>query len=410
MLNILLVVWFLFVVLLSPLTVLGETLHLSAKDVLLLDLELKKLKPGDTLLLEPGIYSLPDSLTIHKGHNGKPGKPITLKGKVREKVILDGEKKPFTVLRIEGDYWNIENLTIRDGRDYGIFLKGANLRVKDNDFYGSGEDAIKSIEGSKNLEILNNRTFNTGKEGIDIFGTDKAKISGNRINDPGGYGIFAKGGAKNISIEGNTIFRASRAGIYIGGVSNFLIQGEQYECSNCQAVNNLVVQAGAHGVFAMGCQNGLIAHNTIIGTSSWFGAPLGAGTGGGLKPLNPIPSKNIRIINNIVINPKSKVYLQVVEGSSIDFSSDNNLYYGLPQPLFDWRGTILSWNDFKRISQQETHSIFKDPKFMDPANNNYNVDPQSPAKKAGTSIEKVLDKDLSGKKRNQASPTIGAFE
>lgn len=410
MTRILRVVSILFMILLFSFQVSGETIHFSSKDFLPLDQALRKLKPGDTLLLEPGTYTLPEGLTIHKGHNGNPGKPITIKGRVREKVILDGMKQPFTVVRVEGDYWNFENLTIRDGKEYGIFIKSSHIKVKDNDFYGSAEDCIKSIYGSKDLEIINNRTFNPGHEGIDIFGTDKAKIYGNKIHDAGANGIFAKGGARNISIEGNTVFRARKAAIYIGGISDIMGQGEKNECTNCQAVNNLVIQAGAHGVFAFGCQDGLVAHNTIIGTSSWYGAPLGAGNGGDAKTIGVIPSKNIRIINNIVINPKSKVYLQVEEGSANNFTADNNLYFGLPAPGFDWRGRILSWDDFKKVSQQETHAIFKDPKFINPANNNYNVDPQSPAKKAGTSIEKVLDKDLNGKKRNQASPTIGAFE
>ena len=398
--------------LLSSFQASAETIKFSFGNSSIFEQTLKMLKPGDTLLLEPGTYSFTGGVTISKGHNGKPGKPITIRGKVKEKVILDGGNQPFTVLRVEGDYWNIENLTIKDGKEYGIFLKGSHIRVKDNDFYGSAEDCIKSMEGSNNLEIINNRTYNSGREGIDIFGTDKAKVFGNKIHDPGGYGIFAKGGARNISIEGNTILRARKAGIYIGGISTstLMSKGQQYECTNCQAVNNLVIDAAAHGVFALGCQNGLIAHNTIIGSSSWFGAPLGAGKGGDDKSNPRIHSKNIKIINNIVAYPKSKIYLQVEEGAAENFFADNNLYFGLPNPLFDWKGRMLSWDDFKKESQQEIHAVFKDPKFFDPTKNNFKVDPQSPAKKAGRTIEKILDKDLEGKKRTQASPTIGAFE
>lgn len=400
----------LLIILLYSFNVSGETISFPTAESLTLDQALRKLKPGDTLLLEAGTYLLPEGVTIHKGHNGRPDKPITIKGKAREKAILDGKNQPFTVVRVEGDYWNIENLTIRDGKEYGILLKSSHLKVRDNDFFGSGEDCIKSLYGANDLEIINNRTFNSGREGIDIFGTDKAKISGNKIHDPGGYGIFAKGGARNISIEGNTVIRARHAGIYIGGISDFLVQGEKVECTHCQAVNNLVIQAGAHGVFAMGCQDGLIAHNTIIGTSSWYGAPLGAGNGGDPKTIGHMPSKNIRIMNNIVAYPKSKVYLQVEEGSSNNFSSDNNLYFGLTSPGFDWKGRILPLDEFKKVTAQENHAILKDPKFINPANYDFRLDPQSPAKEAGLSIEKDLGKDMNGKKRNLAHPTIGALE
>jgi len=410
MLKTLLWIVALSMMLLSPWQISAETIKFSFGDSSIFEQTLIMLKPGDTLLMEPGTYSFPEGVTISKGHNGKPGKPITIRGRVKEKVILDGEKQPFTVLRVEGDYWNIENLTIKDGKEYGILLKGSHIRVKDNNFYGSAEDCIKSISGANDLEVINNRTFNSGREGIDIFGTDGAKISGNKIHDPGGYGIYAKGGARNISIEGNMIFRARKAGIYIGGISDLMKQGERNECTNCQAVNNVVIDAAAHGIFAFGCENGLIAHNTIIGTSSWFGAPLGAGNGGDAKTIGIIPSRNIRIINNIVAYPKSKVYVQVEEGSSTNFFSDHNLYFGLSNPGFDWRGRILSWEEFIKVTNQESHAIFKDPHFINMSNNNFHLRPQSPAREAGMAVEKKLDKDFMGKKRNMARPTIGAFE
>lgn len=403
--------WFWVTVLLMvPLPASGETVVFSPEDPMNLEQVLNRLKPGDTLLLNPGHYFLPEGLTVSKGHDGRPGKPITLKGKVPEKTILDGRQQAVVVLRIGGDYWNIENLTIKDGKEYGILLKGSHIRVRDNVFYGSGEDAIKSIYRADDLEISHNRVFNPGAEGIDIFGTVGAKIHGNMIQSAGGCGIFAKGGARNISIEGNTVIRPRQAGIHIGGMSDFLSEGEQYECTNCRAVNNLVVQAGAHGVFALGCRDGLIAHNTIIGTSGWYGAPLGAGSGGDPKTVGRIPSKNIRIFNNIVAYPKSQVYLQVENNSEGNFFSDKNLYFGLLKTRFDWRGALHSWDEFKKNTQNEVQALLQDPLFEDLTQGNYSLKSQSPAKGAGLPVDKTLENDINGQKRRISHPSLGAWE
>jgi hypothetical protein len=403
--------WFcVMVVFLFSLRASGETLVFSPEAPLTLEQVIKSMKPGDTLLLNPGHYFLPEGVTISNGHNGRLDKPITLKGKDPEKVILDGRQQAVVVLRIEGDYWNVENLTIKDGKEYGILLKGSHLRVKNNVFFGSGEDAIKSIFKANELEISHNRVFNPGREGIDIFGTIGAKIHGNIIKSAGGCGIFAKGGARNISIEGNTVIHARQGGIYIGGMSDFLSDGETHECTGCRAVSNLVVQSGAHGVFALGCRDGLIAHNTIIGTSSWYGAPLGSGHGGESKTIGRIPSKNIKIFNNIVAYPKSRVYLQVEKDSEGDFYSDYNLFFGLPNPRFDWRGISHPWEEFKKTTKNEVHTLLQDPQFEDLTGDNYSLRAQSPAKKAGLSIDQSLENDIRGQKRRLSQPTLGAWE
>ncbi len=397
-------------VLLSPFRVSGETIIFSPEDPMNLEQVLNRMKPGDTLLLNPGQYFLPEGLTVSKGHNGRSDKPITLKGKDAENVILDGRHQAVAVLRIEGDYWNAENLTIKDGKEYGILLKGSHLKIKNNVFSGSGEDAMKSIYRADDLEISHNQVFSPGHEGVDIFGTVGAKVYGNLIQSAGGCGIFAKGGARNISIEGNTVIRARQGGIYIGGMSDFLSEGESYECTACRAVTNLVVQSGAHGIFALGCRDGLIAHNTIIGTSSWYGAPLGAGNGGDPRTIGRIPSKNIRIFNNIVAYPKSRIYSQVETNSEGNFFSDYNLYFGLSKPQFDWRGVLLPWEAFKKNTKYETHAILRDPQFEDLAKENYSLRPHSPAKGAGLSIEKKLENDITGNKRRLSHPTLGAWE
>lgn len=397
--------WFLTVFLFSV-SVSGETIPFPSEDSLTLEQALKRLKPGDFLLLEPGTYPVPEGITIPKGRNGNPGKPITFKARVKGSVNLDGMGQASPVLRIEGSFWNIEGLKIREPKGRGILIKGTHIQLKENEIVGGGHDGIKSLCGTTDLEIVRNRVLGSAENGIDIFGSLRAKIIGNEIREVGGYGIFAKGGARNILIEGNKVIRPRKAGIYIGGISTPELMCGSFECSECRAVNNLVVGAGAHGVFALGCQDGLIAHNTIVNTSSWYGAPLGAGVGGEGK----IGSRNIRIANNLVAYPRSKIYFQVESNSGADFSSDYNLYYGLANPQFDWKGTLLSWDALKKNTSSESHAVLKDPQFGQKTGESFSLLPRSPAKEAGMAIDKGLDRDITGKKRNPSQPTIGAWE
>jgi len=381
-----------------------------------------KLKGGDTLIIEPGEYSAPEGITIRS--SGEPGKPIIIKAKVKGKVKVNGgwggidcrgKNDCHPLLRIQGGYLRIEGLTLLNAKGYAILInqQGHHIQVIDNDIVGAGWDGIKTVCGSRDVDLINNRIVSPKEDGIDIFGTVGAKVLRNEIVSPEAYGMFAKGGARNILFEGNRIFNPQQAGIFIGGLSTHGLMCGDYECTDCQAVNNLVVGAGAHGIFAYGCLNGLIANNTIISANSrsGWGASLGAGQGSSPNTGNKKRgSMNIKIVNNIVTYPKKQAYLEVEQGSTTNLYCDYNLYFGLSKPRFDWDGKGRSWDEFKAIGQ-ETHAILRDPQFKDPAQGDYRLLPQSPARGAGLPLDKMVEKDISSNIRPKMSkPSLGAFE
>lgn len=406
---------FLLSVWVVPNDLLGKVYHFSPMDSMeTLEQMLVKLRPGDTLFFEPGEYLFSEGITISKRRHssGESGKPITLKAKGR--VILNGMNQAPVLLRIEGDYWKIEGLILKWSKTYGILIKGNHIQVKDNEIIEAGQDGIKTLCGTRDVDLLDNRIVSPKEDGIDVFGTADGRILRNEIISSNNYGIFAKGGARNILIEGNKVFSPRQSGIFIGGFSDYWLMCGTYECTDCQATNNLVVGAGAHGVFAYGCLNGLIAHNTIIGanTQSGWGASLGAGAGVSPDTSNKKRgSGNVRIVNNIVAYPKSPIYLQVEESSAIDIYCDYNLYFGHSKPKFDWKGKSLTWDELKTVSGQEIHAILRDPQFKNLTLGDYHLQSQSPANSAGLPLDKVVEKDLSGNIRPKiAKPTLGAFE
>ncbi len=371
-----------------------------------------KLKAGDTLIMESGEYTAPEEITLRS--SGEPGKPITLKAKVKGKVIVDGMNQVPVLLRVSGNYLRVEGLTLKRSKTYGILVKGKHIQIKENEIIDAGKDGIKTLCGTEDIDLLDNRIVSPKEDGIDMFGTVGGRILRNEIVSAKDYGIFAKAGSRNILMDGNRIFYPGKSGIFIGGFSDYWLMCGTYECTDCQAINNLVVGAGSHGIFAFGCFNGLIAHNTIIeaNSKSGWGASLGACAGASPdtrdKKRN---SQNIRIINNIVAFPRSPIYLQVEEGS-VNVYCDYNLYFGLSNPRqFDWKGKGLTWEEFKNVTGQEGHAIFKDPQFENPARRDYHLQSQSPAKGAGILLDKRVEKDISGAIRPiKSEPSLGAFE
>lgn len=390
----------------------GKTYHFPATESLLnLEKQMDKLQPGDTLVMEPAEHVTKDGITLRP--SGKPGKPITLKAKAKGKVVLDGMNQTQVLVRIEGNYLRVEGLTLKKCTSYGVLIKGNHIQLKDNEIIEAGHDGVKTLAHTRDIEVIGNRIVSPKEDGIDFIGTFGGKIRKNEIITPDHYGIFTKAGCKNILIEGNTIIRPIKSGIFIGGLSTPKVMVDTYECTDCQAVNNLVVGAGAHGVFAYGVLNGLIAHNTIIeaNSKSGWGASLGVGTGSSPYTIdNKKASQNVRIVNNIVVFPKNPLYLQV-EAGSINVTSDFNLYFGLTKPQFEWLGKGMTWEELKKVAGQEIHAIFKDPLFVNPSKQDFRLQSQSPAKGSGNPLEKTVEVDFSGNKRpNKTNPSLGAFE
>lgn len=84
-----------------------------------LQFALDQLLPGDTLILNPGIYKSPGAL--YRGGTEKA--PITIKALKARTVVLEGDKKGAVQLRIDkAPHVKIENLEIRWFRRYGLYV------------------------------------------------------------------------------------------------------------------------------------------------------------------------------------------------------------------------------------------------------------------------------------------------
>lgn len=84
---------------------------------------------GETVFLLPGVYSLRDDLVIAPDHSGCPGSRRHLRcGDTEERqAVLDFGGTDHG-LRLCGSFWDVENITVTNGR--GIMIEGSYNRVR----------------------------------------------------------------------------------------------------------------------------------------------------------------------------------------------------------------------------------------------------------------------------------------
>jgi hypothetical protein len=71
---------------------------------------------GDLILLEPGVYT--EIVNVHE----TPG--LTIRGLDRNEVVLDGEFERYTGITVTADDVVVENLTVRNYRENGVYWTG----------------------------------------------------------------------------------------------------------------------------------------------------------------------------------------------------------------------------------------------------------------------------------------------
>ncbi|MHC4753459.1 MAG: ankyrin repeat domain-containing protein, partial [Planctomycetota bacterium] len=164
--------------------------------------------PGATILLRGGIYRFSHTIRISK--SGKPRGRISLRAYPGEKVVLDFSRVGYNGILLEGAFWHIKGLAIKDAGYNGIVLATENshhnvleqLTVFDNRWTGialhngashnlvlncdayhnfdprnNGEDAdgieVKFSIGEGNV-LIGNRAWSNSDDGYDFWDSGRA--------------------------------------------------------------------------------------------------------------------------------------------------------------------------------------------------------------------------------------------
>ena len=278
-----------------------------------------ELKGGDTLLVEPGVYT--GNFTIEK--SGEDGNPITIEANGEPGSVILRDPEPTVggfregVIQAAGqENLNIEGFRIEDTSWAGISIRdGRNITVENNQTENTGASGIIALPDtefgggeaevtSSNIKILNNEITNanarwtggrgntTGdQEALSVWGVDGFEVAGNKVNGATREGIDIKVGSRNGTVHDNEVEgAASISGTprgYQGGPAIYL-DGNRADMKNIEVFNNVVKNNTADGIVVADEDKGigkvsgikiydnLVYGNGILGTNGGVGIGIGS--------------------------------------------------------------------------------------------------------------------------------------
>lgn len=110
-----------------------------------------KIAAGDTILMRAGTYAYNSQLTIAFGNNGSNGARKHLFAYANELPILDFDGQPVSAttsnnargIQLEGNYWHLKGLDVRNSADNGIFVAGNNNIIEQCVIHGNNDSGLQ---------------------------------------------------------------------------------------------------------------------------------------------------------------------------------------------------------------------------------------------------------------------------
>jgi hypothetical protein len=380
-----------------------------------LETALADLTPGTALRIRPGTYA---GGAFESGIAGTASAPIWIGGVAgMTRPILSGGANAIQLsspsyvilhdLEITGQDSN--GLNIDDGSDYPAgaanHLVFRNLFIHD---IGSGgnQDCLK-LSGVDDFFVLGSefRGCSAGSA-IDHVGCHRGVIARNAFVELGGNGVQSKGGSEDIEIKQNRFLDAGERAVNIGGSTGFEFfrpalssSGENVEARNIRVISNLF-RGGTSPIAFVGCDDCLVANNTIVDPLRWVVRILQETTS--TAEYTFAPARNGRFVNNAVYFAVADLSTHVNVGPDTDaasFEFSNNLWYAHDTPS----------ESEPSLPAPEIAGVYAvDPGFGDAANDDVSIGANSPLAGAGEALPEVTG-DLDGACFADP-PSIGALE
>lgn len=193
----------------------------------------------------------------------------------------------------------------------------------------AAHETIK-INQSQYIYLEDSEVSGADDNTIDYVAVQYGHIVRNKISNANDWCAYVKGGSANIRVEGNEIFNCGTGGFTTGqgtGFEYMVSPWLHYEAYGITFVNNVIHDTQGAGIGVNGGFNIVMAHNTMyrVGSTSHvievvFGGRecdmdpslpadtcsrnlAAGGWGSTSREGEPIPNKNVYILNNIVYNP-----------------------------------------------------------------------------------------------------------
>jgi parallel beta-helix repeat protein len=375
--------------------------------------------PGDTILVNSGTY-----VGCRIGMPGNPSAVKTLEAAPGAAVLVNApgpDNKHNSIIEVENfaltmSDWVIAGFEVANSPNYGIDVRVTDrITVENNHVHNSALTGIFTAF-SNYVVIQNNETDHNNEHGIYQSNSSVyPAIRGNNSHDNASAGIHMNGddteappnGKKTglvqyATVEDNIIWNngtAGGSGINCDGVDDSLIANNLLYNNHASGISLYAID-GAHG-----SSNNMVYNNTILmAPNSRFVINI-PNDGGGKKP----PVGNI-VKNNILYTPDSNHGSILVAKAGVEgFESDYNVVVNVFSINND--NSTISLKKWQSHGY-DLHSIIATPEqlFINPAANNYQLKPGSPAIDAGTTLSAV-PVDIVGVTRPQGSAyDIGCYE
>jgi hypothetical protein len=295
---------------------------------------------------------------------------------------------------------------------YGIAASDSNMLIKNNIIHDCGRRGISvHIYATDNLNVSNimveNNTFYNGFHTTSL---DSAVGTGGEINSH----------INNITFRNNLIYEDKDVNVTAPeGYGSATIYFEGRNASNLNDIyvyNNIIKFTSGSGVhFDSVIGNSYVYNNIFYGVNS-------KATNNLFLVNYETYSKNAVIKNNIfygtgnfsVYHYSAGLY-EMTNQDHKEIDANYNLYWQedsrIPVVWATGRIWLTSeWDAMKNATGWESNSSAPaNPLFVDPENNDFHLQSNSPAKWAGTPIP-GLTRDYEGQLYNTTRPSIGAFE
>jgi len=304
-------------------------------------------------------------------------------GTGKDYITVDGLhfRGGFGGIRIQDgcDHWIIQNCTIRYNSEKGIKVQGDNIEctyntIQDNNIQYCGYGADSGLSSY----------------GIQIT-SDVANPSSNNVVQ-NNFIKYCRKGAFSLRHADSNIWRYNES--HVTGESCVFHDDSDSNEWYYNIFDHDGWNDGDSVFYLTSSLNNEFYNNVIISNGNDLGIKCYAASTG------------TKFKNNIYYG--SSRCISVSDGSETNFESDYNCLYVTGATFATWMGVNkTTFADWKTASSQDAHSIDDDPLMIDPANNNFHLNPHSPCVNAGTDVS--LTEDYEGLKIRHA-PDIGAHE
>jgi hypothetical protein len=350
-----------------------------------LNVAVKPLQPGDTLVVRGGVYSESLRNVIPPGKSWDA--PVTIKAFAGEKVVLRPDSGAANVMEFSLVNDKPQQFIVLDG----LVLDGINVMY----------DCVKVYKPAHHLRFVGCEIKNAANQGILAANeADGCEYLNLLVHDngivEGAHGLYL--GGRSVRIEGCRIYNNGGNALRNNGIDDGVIAyntihhnarhqispAVEFHGSGTVMHHNLLY-ADRSGMVIIARASGKIYHNTLADNVG-YGIYLSCG-----------PTETVHVANNVIAGSK---YIGLFNaGCAPDSVIENNLSFGHPYN-FENRAEARTWRG----------NVEADPRFVDTARRDYRLLAASPARDTAVPLE-GLPRDLNGRLYKVGpAPDHGALE